>query len=166
MCSSDLNVLIENGVLTDYMWDLVRARKAGRPSSGNGRRETYRHLPMVRMTNTYLPAGATDPADIIRDTEYGLYCVQLGGGQVDTATGDFVFGVTEGYLIEHGELTRPVRAAQLVGNGPQTMQLVDAVGNDFATWTGTCGKSGQGVPVSSGQPTLRVSRMTVGGTAA
>lgn len=160
------NVLIERGVLTDYMWDLVRARKAGRPSSGNGRRETYRHLPMVRMTNTFLPAGDTDPSDIIRDTEYGLYCVQLGGGQVDTATGDFVFGVTEGYLIEHGELTRPVRAAQLVGNGPQTMQLVDAVGNDFATWTGTCGKSGQGVPVSSGQPTLRVSRMTVGGTAA
>ncbi len=160
------NVLIENGVLTDYMWDLVRARKADRASSGNGRRETYRHLPMVRMTNTFLPAGATDPDDIIRDTEYGLYCVQLGGGQVDTATGDFVFGVTEGYLIEHGEITRPVRAAQLVGNGPQTMQLVDAVGNDFDTWTGTCGKSGQGVPVSSGQPTLRVARMTVGGTAA
>ena len=159
------NVLIENGILTDYMWDLVRARKAGRASSGNGRRETYRHLPMVRMTNTYLPAGDTDPEAIIRDTDYGIYCAQLGGGQVDTATGDFVFGVTEGYLIEKGEITRPIRAAQLVGNGPQTMTLVDAVGNDFDTWTGTCGKSGQGVPVSSGQPTLRVARMTVGGTA-
>ncbi len=159
------NVLIENGVLTDYMWDLVRARKSGRASSGNGRRETYRHLPMVRMTNTFLPAGDTDPDAIIRDTQYGIYCVQLGGGQVDTATGDFVFGVTEGYLIENGEITRPIRAAQLVGNGPQTMTLVDAVGNDFETWTGTCGKSGQGVPVSSGQPTLRVARMTVGGTA-
>ncbi len=160
------NVLIDKGVLTDYMWDQVRARKHGRMSSGNGRRETYRNLPMVRMTNTFLPAGDTDPMEIIRDTEYGLYCVQLGGGQVDTATGDFVFGVTEGYLIEHGEITRPVRAAQLVGNGPETMRLVDAIGNDFATWTGTCGKSGQGVPVSSGQPTLRVARMTVGGTAA
>lgn len=159
------NVLIDKGILTDYMWDLLRARKAGRESSGNGRRETYRHLPMVRMTNTYLPAGDTDPEAIIRDTEYGIYCAQLGGGQVDTATGDFVFGVTEGYLIEHGEITRPIRAAQLVGNGPQTMTLVDAVGNDFETWTGTCGKSGQGVPVSSGQPTLRVARMTVGGTA-
>ena len=160
------NVLIEDGVLTDYMWDLVRARQAGRPSSGNGRRETYRQLPMVRMTNTYLPAGTSDPDDIIRDTDYGIYCVALGGGQVDTATGDFVFGVTEAYLIEHGELTRPIRAAQLVGNGPQTMALVDAIGNDFATWTGMCGKDGQSVPVSSGQPTLRVSRMTVGGTAA
>ncbi|HEY1739507.1 MAG TPA: TldD/PmbA family protein [Acidimicrobiia bacterium] len=160
------NVLIDKGVLTDYMWDQVRARKHGRASSGNGRRETYRNLPMVRMTNTYLPQGESEPLDIIRDTEYGLYCVQLGGGQVDTATGDFVFGVTEGYLIEHGEITRPVRAAQLVGNGPETLRLVDAIANDFATWTGTCGKSGQGVPVSSGQPTLRVARMTVGGTAA
>jgi len=160
------NVLIENGVLTDYMWDLVRARQAGRASSGNGRRETYRQLPMVRMTNTYLPEGDTDPDDIIRSTERGIYCVALGGGSVDTATGDFVFGVTEAYLIEHGELTRPIRAAQLVGNGPQTMALVDAIGNDFATWTGMCGKDGQSVPVSSGQPTLRVSRMTVGGTAA
>jgi TldD protein len=160
------NVLIDHGVLTDYMWDLVRARAAGRPSSGNGRRETFRGLPMVRMTNTYLPEGDTDVDAIIRDTDYGIYCVALGGGQVDTATGDFVFGVTEGYLIEHGELTRPIRAAQLVGNGPQTMALVDAVGNDFATWTGMCGKDGQSVPVSAGQPTLRVSRMTVGGTAA
>ncbi len=159
------NVLIENGILTDYMWDLVRARKQERRSSGNGRRETYRNLPMVRMTNTFLGVGDTDPDAIIRDTEYGIYCVQLGGGQVDTATGDFVFGVTEGYLIEHGEITRPIRAAQLVGNGPQSMTLVDAVGNDFETWTGTCGKSGQGVPVSAGQPTLRVARMTVGGTA-
>ncbi len=101
------NVLIENGVLTDYMWDLVRARKHGRASSGNGRRETYQHLPMVRMTNTFLLAGDDDPDDIIRDTEHGLYCVALGGGQVDTATGDFVFGITEAYMIEHGEITEP-----------------------------------------------------------
>jgi TldD protein len=159
------NVLIQDGVLTDYMWDLVRARKAGRTSSGNGRRETYQHLPMVRMTNTYLLAGHDDPDDIIRDTPHGLYCVALGGGQVDTATGDFVFGITEAYMIEDGEITEPVRAAQLIGNGPETLRRVDAVGSDFDTWAGTCGKDGQGVPVSSGQPTLRVAELTVGGTA-
>jgi len=159
------NLLIDHGVLTDYMWDLVRARKVGRASSGNGRRETYQHLPMVRMTNTFLLEGPDDPDSIIRDTEHGIYCVQLGGGQVNTATGDFVFGVTEAYMIEHGEITEPVRAAQLIGNGPETLRLVDAVGNDFDTWAGTCGKSGQGVPVSSGQPTLRVAELTVGGTA-
>jgi TldD protein len=160
------NVLIEDGVLTDYMWDLVRARKEGRVSSGNGRRETYQHLPMVRMTNTFLEEGTEDPDDIIRQTPYGLYCVALGGGQVNTATGDFVFGITEAYMIENGEITDPVRAAQLIGNGPETLLGVDAVGNDFDTWAGTCGKDGQGVPVSSGQPTLRVRELTVGGTAA
>jgi TldD protein len=159
------NTLIENGVLTDYMWDLVRARKEGRRSSGNGRRETYQHLPMVRMTNTYLLAGEEDPDEIIRQTPYGLYCVALGGGQVNTATGDFVFGITEAYMIENGEITEPVRAAQLIGNGPDTLRAVDAVGSDFDTWAGTCGKAGQGVPVSAGQPTLRVAELTVGGTA-
>jgi TldD protein len=160
------NVLIEHGVLTDYMWDHLRARKEGRPSRGNGRRETYRHLPMPRMTNTFVLEGESDPDDIIGGVDYGLYCVQLGGGQVDPATGDFVFGVTEAYLIEHGEITRPVRAAQLVGNGPEVLTMVDAVGNDFETWTGMCGKQGQSVPVSSGQPTVLVREMTVGGTAA
>jgi TldD protein len=160
------NTLIENGVLTDYMWDLVRARKAGRPSSGNGRRETYQVLPMVRMTNTFLMAGDTDADDIIADTELGVYCVQLGGGQVDTASGDFVFGVTEGYLIENGVITRPIRPAQLIGNGPAALRDIDAIGNDFDTWSGMCGKSGQSVPVSSGQPTLRVQNLTIGGTAA
>jgi TldD protein len=159
------NVLIENGVLTDYMWDLLRARKEGRAVSGNGRRETYQHLPMVRMTNTYLMQGQEDPDEIIRQTPYGLYCVALGGGQVDTASGDFVFGITEAYMIEDGKITEPVRAAQLIGNGPDTLRRVDVVGNDFDTWTGTCGKDGQGVPVSAGQPTLRVSELTVGGTA-
>ncbi len=159
------NTLIDNGVLTDYMWDLVRARKAGRASSGNGRRETYQVLPMVRMTNTFLTSGDTDPDEIIADTEFGVYCVQLGGGQVNTATGDFVFGVTEGYLIENGEITRPIRPAQLIGNGPASLRDIDAIGNDFATWSGMCGKSGQSVPVSSGQPTLRVQNLTIGGTA-
>ncbi len=159
------NALIEDGVLTDYMWDYLRARKEGRSSSGNGRRETYRDLPMVRMTNTYILPGPDEPDAIIEGTERGLYCAALGGGQVNTATGDFVFGVTEAYLIEHGEITEPVRAAQLIGNGAETLRLVDAVGNDFDTWAGTCGKDGQGVPVSSGQPTLRVAELTVGGTA-
>jgi TldD protein len=159
------NVLIEDGVLTDYMWDLLRARKEGRDQSGNGRRETYQHLPMVRMTNTYLRAGDEDPDEIVRQTPYGIYCAQLGGGQVNTATGDFVFGMTEAYLIENGEITEPVRAANLIGNGPETLRLVDAVGSDFGTWPGTCGKFGQGVPVSAGQPTLRVAELTIGGTA-
>jgi TldD protein len=160
------NVLIENGILTDYMYDILRARKEGRAPSGNGRRETYRHLPLPRMTNTFLLEGESDPDDIIRSVDYGIYCVQLGGGQVDTATGDFVFGVTEAYLIEKGEVTRPIRAAQLIGNGPEVLRMVDAVGNDFETWTGMCGKQGQSVPVSSGQPTVLVREITVGGTAA
>jgi TldD protein len=160
------NVLIEDGVLTDFMWDVVRARKEGRAPSGNGRRETYRHLPMPRMTNTFVLEGESDPDDIIRSVDFGIYAVQLGGGQVDPATGDFVFGITEAYLIEKGEITRPIRAAQLIGNGPDVLRMVDAVGNDFDTWTGMCGKQGQSVPVSSGQPTVLVREMTVGGTAA
>ena len=159
------NVLIEDGVLTDYLWDYLRARKEGRAPSGNGRRESYQHLPLPRMTNTFLLAGPDDPDEIIRATDHGIYCVQLGGGQVNTATGDFVFGVTEAYLIEKGEVTEPIRAAQLIGNGPEVLGLIDLVGSDFATWAGMCGKHGQGVPVSSGQPTLRVREMTVGGTA-
>ena len=159
------NVLIEDGVLTDFMWDRLRADKEKRASSGNGRRETYQHLPMVRMTNTLILPGDDDPDEIVASTPHGLYCAALGGGQVNTATGDFVFGVTEAYLIENGEITEPVRAAQLIGNGPETLRLVDAVGSDFDTWPGTCGKDGQGVPVSSGQPTLRVAELTVGGTA-
>ncbi len=159
------NTLIEGGVLTDYMWDLLRARQEGRAQSGNGRRETYQSLPMVRMTNTYLLAGDEDPDGIVARTPYGLYCAALGGGSVNTATGDFVFGVTEAYLIEDGRITEPVRAANLIGNGPEVLLAIDAVGNDFDSWAGTCGKDGQGVPVSAGQPTVRVREMTVGGTA-
>jgi TldD protein len=160
------NTLIEDGVLTDYMWDFLRARKEKRDSSGNGRRESYRHLPMVRMTNTFLTNGATDPADIIRDTPHGVYVAKLGGGQVNTATGDFVFGMTEAYMIEDGEITEPIRDANLIGNGPEVLKNIDVVGNDFAMGgPGTCGKDGQGVPVGDGNPTLRVTQMTVGGTA-
>ena len=160
------NVLIENGILTDYMWDWLRARKEGRASSGNGRRESYQHLPMVRMTNTYVLAGDSDPDEIIRQTPHGVYVAQLGGGQVNTATGDFVFGMTEAYLIEDGEITEPLRDANLIGNGPDVLRNIDVVGNDFAMGPpGTCGKQGQGVPVGDGQPTLRVTAMTIGGTA-
>ncbi len=160
------NVLIENGILTDYMWDWLRARKEGRASSGNGRRESYQHLPMVRMTNTYVLAGTEDPEEIVRQTPSGVYVAQLGGGQVNTATGDFVFGMTEAYLIEDGRITEPLRDANLIGNGPEVLRNIDAVGTDFAMGPpGTCGKQGQGVPVGDGQPTLRVSAMTVGGTA-
>ncbi|HTV11380.1 MAG TPA: TldD/PmbA family protein [Acidimicrobiales bacterium] len=160
------NVLIDNGVLTDYMWDWLRARKEGRPTPSNGRRESYQHLPMVRMTNTFLANGAEDPEEIIRQTPRGIYIAQFGGGQVDTTTGDFVFGMTEAYLIEQGQLTHPLRDANLIGNGPQVLRDIDAVGNDFAMgWPGTCGKQGQGVPVGMGQPTLRVAALTVGGTA-
>ncbi len=161
------NVLIDRGVLTDYMWDHLRARKQGRPSSGNGRRQSYQHLPMVRMTNTYISNGEDDPADIISGTESGVYVAQLGGGQVNTATGDFVFGMTEAYLIENGEIGDPIRQGNLIGNGPETLQLIEAVGNDFAMGSpGTCGKDGQGVPVGDGTPTLRVRALTIGGTAA
>ena len=161
------NVLIQDGVLTDYMWDHLRARKDGRQSSGNGRRQSYQHLPMVRMTNTYIGNGADDPADIITSTESGVYVAQLGGGQVNTATGDFVFGMTEAYLIEDGEITEPIREGNLIGNGPEVLTRIDALGNDFAMGSpGTCGKDGQGVPVGDGTPTLRVTSLTVGGTAA
>jgi len=163
---SQYNVLIENGILTDYMWDYLRARKEGRPQSGNGRRQSYKDLPMVRMTNTYVLNGEENPAEIIKDTANGVYVAHLGGGSVNTATGDFVFGMTEAYLIENGEITEPLREGNLIGNGPQVLRDIDRLGNDFAMGNpGTCGKDGQGVPVGDGQPTLRVKSMTIGGTA-
>jgi TldD protein len=164
---SQRNVLIENGVLTDYMWDHIRATREGRAPSGNGRRESYEYLPMVRMTNTFVMNGTESPDDIIRATDHGVYVAKLGGGQVNTATGDFVFGMTEAYLIENGEITEPLRESNLIGNGPQVLADIDLLGNDFAMGNpGTCGKDGQGVPVGDGQPTLRVKSLTIGGTAA
>jgi len=161
------NVLIQDGVLTDYMYDLLRSRKEGRVRSGNGRRQSYKHLPMVRMTNTYVLNGTEEPDDIVRATESGVYVAKLGGGSVNTATGDFVFGMTEAYLIENGEITEPLREGNLIGNGPQVLRDIDLLGNDFAMGNpGTCGKDGQGVPVGDGQPTLRVKSLTIGGTAA
>ncbi len=161
------NVLIEDGVLIDYMWDGLRARSEGRSSSGNGRRESYRHLPMVRMTNTYLAPGETDPDDIVASVDHGVYIARLGGGQVNTASGDFTFGMVEAYLIEDGRITAPLREGQLIGNGPKVLTDIEAVGNDFSMGRpGTCGKDGQGVPVGMGVPTLKVAEMTIGGTAA
>ncbi|HEV3281769.1 MAG TPA: TldD/PmbA family protein [Acidimicrobiales bacterium] len=159
------NVLIEDGVLTDYMWDYLRARKSGRASSGNGRRQTYQHLPMVRMTNTFLLPGEEHPDEIVAQTPRGVYVAKLGGGQVNTTTGDFVFGTTEAYLIEDGRITEPLRDANLIGNGPEILKRVDAVATDFAMTPGTCGKDGQSVPVGCGQATLRVTGVTIGGTA-
>jgi TldD protein len=159
------NVLIRDGVLTDYMWDYLRGRKHGRASSGNGRRESFRHLPMVRMTNTFLLPGADDPDEIVAQTPNGVYVAHLGGGQVNTATGDFTFGMTEAYLIEDGHITEPIRDANLIGNGPDVLSKIDAIGSDFDMSPGTCGKDGQSVPVGCGQPTLRITGVTIGGTA-
>jgi TldD protein len=162
---SQRNVLIENGVLTDYMWDYLRGRRNGRRSSGNGRRQSYQHLPMVRMTNTFLLAGEDEPDEIVAQTRDGVYVAKLGGGQVNTATGDFVFGMTEAFLIENGRITEPLRDANLIGNGPDVLRKIDAVGTDFDMSPGTCGKDGQSVPVGCGQATLRITGVTVGGTA-
>jgi len=142
----------------------VRADHDGVASTGNGRRQSYAHLPIPRMRNSYILAGSARADDVVGATPRGLYAKTLGGGQVNPATGDFVFGVAEGYLIEGGRLTSAVRGANLIGNGPQILAAIDAVADDFETRDGVCGKEGQGVPVSNGSPTLRISRMTVGGT--
>ncbi len=157
-------VLFDHGVCTDYMTDLIRARQLGVRASGNGRRQSYADVPIPRMTNTYILPGGDDPEEIIRQTPRGLYAASLGGGQVNPVTGEFVFGVVEGYLIEQGEVTTPVRGANLVGDGPSIIARLDALGRDFTVKEGTCGKEGQGVPVGNGAPTLRIARMTVGGT--
>ncbi len=159
------NVLIDRGILTDYLWDYLRARKEGRLSSGNGRRQTYQHLPIVRMTNTFLLPGEEDPDEIVAQTPRGVYVAKLGGGQVNTTTGDFVFGTTEAYLIEGGKITEPLRDANLIGNGPEILKRIDAVATDFSMTPGTCGKDGQSVPVGCGQATMRLTGVTIGGTA-
>ncbi|MDX1368918.1 metalloprotease TldD [Pseudomonas sp.] len=160
--------LIENGVLKGYMQDKLNARLMGAARTGNGRRESYAHLPMPRMTNTYMLAGASDPEEIIRSVKKGIYCANLGGGQVDITSGKFVFSTSEAYLIENGKITAPVKGATLIGNGPEAMSRVSMVGNDLAldSGVGTCGKDGQSVPVGVGQPTLKIDAITVGGTGA
>ena len=160
---SQRNTLIENGVLKSYMVDRLSAMKFDMMATGNGRRESFRHKPIVRMTNTYIASGKDDPAAILKSTPKGIFVRAMGGGQVNTVTGDFVFAVTEGYLIENGKLGEPIRGATLVGNGPTVLSMVDRVGNDLGFATGTCGKDGQGAPVTDAQPTLRIPELTVGG---
>ena len=159
-------VLIENGILKGYMQDKLNARLMGVNPTGNGRRESYAHLPMPRMTNTYMLPGQSDPEEIIRSVKKGLYARNFGGGQVDITSGKFVFSASEAYLIENGKITRPVKGATLIGNGPDVLTKVSMVGNDMQldSGVGTCGKEGQSVPVGVGQPTLKIDGMTVGGT--
>jgi len=159
-------VLIEDGILRGYMQDKLNAGLMGVAPTGNGRRESYGHLPMPRMTNTYMLAGQEDPAEIIASVKNGLYAVNFGGGQVDITSGKFVFSASEAYLIEDGKVTAPVKGATLIGNGPEVMGRISMIGNDLAldSGVGTCGKEGQSVPVGVGQPTLRIDGITVGGT--
>ncbi len=160
------NVLIENGVLVGYMQDRLNARLMGAEPTGNGRRESYAHQPMPRMTNTFMLAGHDDPADIIKSVPKGLYAVNFGGGQVDITSGKFVFSTSEAYLIEDGQVTKPVKGATLIGNGPDALTRVSRVGHDLKMdeGVGTCGKDGQSVPVGVGLPTIRIDGITVGGT--
>ena len=161
------NVLIENGVLRGYLQDRLSSALMRSDSTGSGRRESYAHIPMPRMTNTFMLAGESAPEDIIRSVPKGLYCVNFGGGQVDITSGNFVFSASESYLIEDGRITRPVRNATLIGNGPEALKYVSMVGNDLRLdeGIGVCGKEGQSVQVGVGIPTIKVDRMTVGGTA-
>jgi TldD protein len=160
-------VLIEHGVLRGYMQDRLNARLMGMPATGNGRRESYAHPPLPRMTNTFMLAGEDDPEDIVRSVERGLYAVSFGGGQVDITSGKFVFSASEAYLIENGRITAPVKGATLIGHGPEALTRVSRVGRDLQLdeGIGTCGKDGQSVPVGVGMPTVRIDAMTVGGTA-
>lgn len=161
-------ILIEDGILKGYMQDRLNARLMGMAPTGNGRRESYAHLPLPRMTNTYMLPGNHDPEEILRSVKKGLYAVNFGGGQVDITSGKFVFSASEAYLIEDGRITRPVKGATLIGNGPEVLTRVSMVGNDLQLdeGVGVCGKEGQSVPVGVGQPTLKVDHLTVGGTSA
>jgi TldD protein len=157
--------VISDGRLTSYLYDLIRARADGVESTGNGRRESFRHLPVPRMTNTYFAPGEASPEELIESIDSGLYAVSFGGGQVEPATGDFVFGVSEGYLIEGGKVTAPVRGATLVGNGLEALAAIDGIAGDLRIATGYCGKAGQRVAAGVGQPHVRIRELTVGGTA-
>ena len=160
--------LIEDGVLVGFMQDKMNAGLMGQQSTGNGRRESYAHLPMPRMTNTYMLAGHYEHKEIIARVDKGLYAVNFGGGQVDITSGKFVFSASEAYLIEKGKITRPVKGATLIGNGPDVLRRVNMIGNNLKldTGVGVCGKEGQSVPVGVGQPTLLINELTVGGTQA
>jgi TldD protein len=159
-------ILIEDGILRGYMHDRQSARLMGMEATGNGRRQSYAHIPMPRMTNTGMLAGESNLQEMIESTARGLYCANFGGGQVDITNGKFVFQCTEAYLIENGRITSPVKGATLIGDGPSALTRVTMIGDDFAfdPGIGVCGKSGQGVPVGVGQPSLKITGLTVGGT--
>ena len=165
--TSQRNVLIEDGILRGYIQDSMNARLSGVAPTGNGRRESYAHVPMPRMTNTYMLNGAHTPEEIIGSIKKGLYATNFGGGQVDITSGKFVFSASQAWWVENGQLKYPVKGATLVGNGPDALTRVSMIGNDMAldSGVGTCGKEGQSVPVGVGQPTLRIDGLTVGGTA-
>ncbi|HJP26713.1 MAG TPA: metallopeptidase TldD-related protein, partial [Arenicellales bacterium] len=162
---SQTTVLIENGILKGYMQDTLNGRLMGVGSTGNGRRESFAHLPLPRMTNTYMLPGKSEPEEILASVDRGIYAANFGGGQVDITSGKFVFSASEAYLIEGGKIGQPVRGATLIGDGPEVLKRVSMVGNDLELdhGVGTCGKEGQSVPVGVGQPTLKVEGMTVGG---
>ncbi|HVP58608.1 MAG TPA: metallopeptidase TldD-related protein [bacterium] len=159
-------VLIENGVLTGFLYDRLNAKLMNAASTGNGRRQSYRHVPVPRMTNTIMLAGTMPPEEIIASVDRGFYAKVMGGGEVDISAGNFVFEVTEGYLIEHGKIGAPVKGASLIGNGGEVLTKLEMIGNDFEFYSGqgTCGKAGQGVPVADGMPTVKISEITIGGT--
>ena len=159
-------MLIEDGILVGYMHDRMSARLMGLAATGNGRRQSYAHMPMPRMTNTAMEGGSSSQAEMIASTKRGLYCANFGGGQVDITNGKFVFQCTEAYLIEDGKVTRPVKGATLIGDGPSALTRVTMIGDDFAfdPGVGVCGKSGQSLPVGVGQPSLKITGLTVGGT--
>ncbi|MEJ0003294.1 MAG: metallopeptidase TldD-related protein [Pararobbsia sp.] len=163
---TECTTLIEDGVLKGYIQDSLNARLMKMPVTGNARRESYAALPMPRMTNTYMLGGDKDPREIIASVKHGLYAVNFGGGQVDITNGKFVFSASEAYMIEDGKITYPVKGATLIGSGPESLKYVSMIGNDMAldTGVGVCGKDGQSIPVGVGQPTLRIDKMTVGGT--
>jgi TldD protein len=165
--ASQRNVLIEDGILKGYIQDSMNARLSGVKPTGNGRRESYAHTPMPRMTNTYMLGGDKDPQEIVASIERGLFASNFGGGQVDITSGKFVFSASEAYWVENGKILYPVKGATIVGNGPDSLTRVTLIGNDMALdpGVGTCGKEGQSVPVGVGQPTLRIDGLTVGGTA-
>ena len=164
---SKTTTLIEDGILVGYMQDRMNARLMGMDATGNGRRQSYAHAPMPRMTNTVMLAGNADPEEILSSVDNGLYAVNFGGGQVDITNGKFVFTCTEAYVVENGRKVAPVKGATLIGNGPDALTRVSMIGNDMELdpGVGTCGKNGQGVPVGVGQPTMRIDGLTVGGTA-
>lgn len=157
------NILIHKGVLKNYMYNRLYAMRDGVESTGNGRRESYQHRPIVRMTNTLIAPGESDPDAIIRSVDKGLLVKRMGSGQVNTVNGDFVFEISEGYILKNGKIDHPIRGATLTGNGPETLKSIDMVGNDLGYGLGTCGKEGQGVPVGDAQPTLRIPEIIIGG---